>query len=556
MAEQEVELEGGELAEGLPLYSNFVCSAEGETDLEYAVGILTVEQCESVACIAVADVDGRVLCAIPDPAWHRTKKKRKLPDDAFSRMVSVVVPACAGERDVPEAEFSIKAWLGLLAPGYAPLVLYGPMLIADVGFPINSYGVQKLPYGESLVAVAKDHFTFLSLSEQAGEEAPQELGQRMRVVEEGLLKLQSSLDKLLAPAAPEKPSPHTAFRKRPSGGDQDALRAPPGLDPLVAKHALQAGVSAKALEEVAALGGIPLSRPHQKTSPAPQELTSDEDEEEDLGALEGGSADPIALAVTQMSKVLKEMHRDRRQRKGSTLDGILDRAESGGTKEGLSFSCSKAGAFRALQGLLKSNPTLIYEELERRLQEDWELDGVRPGMTQSAVSARGWVEHRSRIQAFPSSVRAAWSMAAIWDCLRNNKVAEARARAGLALAQIDQQSCERGSWLIASELAMEPPPPLHAFQNHAPPEQWESPHTRLIDPRWFELVLSRLKDLSEFQERKAKLNSSKAKDKEAPPPPPKAEAKKTAKGGAKGGGQKGKQSEPAQQNQAAQSSET
>lgn len=63
MAEED-ELEGDELAEGLPLFNNFVNSAEGEITADYAVGILTLDGLASVACIAVAGVDGRALCAV------------------------------------------------------------------------------------------------------------------------------------------------------------------------------------------------------------------------------------------------------------------------------------------------------------------------------------------------------------------------------------------------------------------------------------------------------------------------------------------------------------
>eukprot|EP00438_Fugacium_kawagutii_P004856 Skav221077 [mRNA] locus=scaffold3118:408562:418463:- [translate_table: standard] len=345
MMEEDLEYEGSEPAEGPLLYHNFVCSAEGVTNLDYAVGILTVEQHPSVSCIAVAEVDGLPLCAIPDEAWHRTKKKRKLPEGVFTKMVAVVVPSVADDRTVPEEELSIRLWLGLLAVDYAGLVLYGPMLIPDIGFPVDSTGVQKLPYGESLVAVAKDHFTFMSVSEQQVDDKD-EMHLRMKTVEDGLHKLQSTLEKLLEGNGRQplpKAGPHSSYRKQ--AAPSVVGKAPPGLDPVVAKHALQAGVSAQALEEVAALADrslVPLQQPSKKMQEA-AELSSDE-EDDDLGALEGGSPDPMVLAVTRMSKVLKEMHRDRRARKTSTIDGILDRAESGGAKEGPSFARSKAGA--------------------------------------------------------------------------------------------------------------------------------------------------------------------------------------------------------------------
>ena len=54
--------------------------------------------------------------------------------------------------------------------------------------------------------------------------------------------------------------------------------------------------------------------------------------------------------------------------------------------------------------------------------------GLHGGKWQDSQSARGWVEHRSRVSSFPSSIRAIWSLAGIWDYLREGKYSEARAR--------------------------------------------------------------------------------------------------------------------------------
>ena len=102
-------------------------------------------------------------------------------------------------------------------------------------------------------------------------------------------------------------------------------------------------------------------------------------------------------------------------------------------------------------------------------------------------------------------MRPAWLIAGVWDCLRHGKVGEARARAALAVAVMDQHGCDRGSWLLASEVTLEIPPPFSAFSQHTPPEPWELQHSQLLDPRWVELFLAKLKDLAEYQEKKSKL---------------------------------------------------
>ena len=128
-----------------------------------------------------------------------------------------------------------------------------------------------------------------------------------------------------------------------------------------------------------------------------------------------------------------------------------------------------------------------------------------PGASISRISARGWLEHRSRISSYPGTIRPAWMCAGIWDALAQNRIEEARARAALAVAAFDQQSCDRGNWLLAAEMTLEQPPPYASFASHAPPDAWEIQHTRLVDDRWAELFLAKLKDLAEYQEKKMKL---------------------------------------------------
>lgn len=241
-----------------------------------------------------------------------------------------------------------------------------------------------------------------------------------------------------------------------------------------------------------------------------------------------------------------------RRKKGKSIDHILDRAESGSLSATSSSTRTKSAALRTLQGLLVKDPKLIYQSLEQHLQEDWELGGSQPGVLVNTITARGWLEHRSRVQSYPSAIRPAWMIAGIWDSVMQNKPDEARARAGLSLAMLDQQGCDAGNWLIASELALEPAPPYQSFANHAPPSSWETPHTKLIDSRFFDLVVSKLKDLADFQEKKYRLGGGGIvkKTEEVPPKPtpkPKADPKKGAGKGKKGGEAREAEPPPASQ---------
>ena len=106
----------------------------------------------------------------------------------------------------------------------------------------------------------------------------------------------------------------------------------------------------------------------------------------------------------------------------------------------------------------------------------------------------------------------AWAIAGIWDCLIEGRVHEARARAALSLASIDQQSLDSGSWILAQELSLEASPPMSSFQQKrsVPLDASESFHTKLIDARWADLLLHRVKELESYLEAKKKLGKPKS----------------------------------------------
>ena len=155
--------------EGLGLRDNFVLSGD-QIDYFYKVGILTcVEPATTISCIGVCAVDDRALVALPDAAWHRLKKSRKLPSDALQRAVHVAVQPCTpDEREAASGAASLHVWLGLLAPAYEDQVEYDETKPADIDFPMEDDGTTVLPYAGALIAVCKDHFTFLSAESDLG----------------------------------------------------------------------------------------------------------------------------------------------------------------------------------------------------------------------------------------------------------------------------------------------------------------------------------------------------------------------------------------------------
>lgn len=460
--------------------ANFVFSSGGEVNYNYQVGVLEAEDASyQVAIVAVAEVDQRILVAVPEQAWHRKKQKRLLPSGALQKVVSVMVPGCLDDnREVPEDQPSFKIWLGLLAREFEELTDFGREASVSTRFPVREDGLDNLPYAQSLVEIAKDHFTFLTAESGGGIQTEANVDQRLGLLEEGLKAIQASLERM-QPSVAAAPRP-SALKSTPKAVPKKPQT--PAMDPQVARQALAAGVSPAALDEMAAVLGLPPGLPQPSATPRvkindPVESEEEEEMEEILDGKVGGSgsADPMQKAVLQLSHIITKMSQDKKRQTDKNIESILDRAESGSVVGGESSSGrSKAAALRRLRNTLVQRPELIYQALEARMAEDWGLQGNVPGGARGAVSARGWAEHRSRVQAFPSSIRSMWALCGVWDALRDNNVSLARARVALSVAQLDQQAVDRGSWLVAGEISLEDPPPYSSFSTHRGVEPWES----------------------------------------------------------------------------------
>ena len=514
--------------EATGLFDNFVTADFEVINFEYSVGTILSSSLNSrIQIIGVAEIDQQALVAVPDAAWHRLKSKRELPEDALLKATRVeVVSASDFDRASPDESLQ-KVWLGFLKADLADTIIYGgPELEAsDFGFPINTLGMQAFPFAQALCAVAQDHFAFLS-AESAAPPADKNVESRLGRLENSMAEILASLKDLKSPqqsTPPVAPLParQPALRTQFAPGPAAIIPPPPGLDAQVVQQALAAGVSPEALREIGGVMQAQTARAAKvKTQDiAPVGMSSDEDEQDEHLGHASGVQDPVGQAIVNLSSIVREMRAEKKQKKDKGLEAILDRAESGSTREATGSSRSKASALRSLQKLLVTDPKLIYQALERNLQGDWETGGASlPGAQITRISARGWLEHRSRISSYPGTIRPAWLVAGIWDCLMQGRHEEARARAAIATACFDQQSCDRGAWLLANELTLEPPPPYASFNNHTAPEQWEVQHTRLIDDRWCELFMAKLKELAEYQEKKGKLTAAGKQRREDPAP--------------------------------------
>ncbi len=545
----ELPEEGEEVPEIPSLRNNLVASGDFDfCDYAYNVGILeSGDPPLSVAVVAVTIIGAKVLVVLPEGAWARKLADRRLPTGALKRPTAIKVTSVAlHSREEPSPEADLRVWVGLLDPTLEGAVEFGGEA-ADVDFP-GEADLRRLPYAPALLAVCQDHFEFTTAESQGPTmAAPPGLDPAGDGIEARLEALEVMLGELRhVVAAGKTPTASQPMRATPKpAGRPPALRPPkaqrqeteelPGnLDAAVAQQALQAGVSVKVLNEVAGVVGNKMNPQSGRAQAraAPPVESSDEEAEDAGGSGAVGGGDAIQSAVLQLTKLVSHLSEEKIRAKDKGLESLLDKAEGGGsTKDSVSYSRSRAAALRTLQRTLKVNPKLIYESLEQRLCEDWEDAGLVPGITAGSVTARGWMEHRSRIQAFPASIRAGWALAGVWDCLRQNRVEEARARTGLALAALDQQACDRGSYLLAAEVSLEAPPPYSSFNSHQSPEAWDVPHSKLLDSRWVELMMHRLKDLSEYQERRLKLSGARKQEENLEKDPkPKAAPKMKGKG--------------------------
>ena len=505
----------------------------------------------SVNIIPIGRVGDRLIVAASKDSWSRTVAERILPRNALQKPLLIEVGvALHSDPDTVLPEESARLWLGLLEKKLEKDLVPGRNLdaLADPWFDDITDGQLRIPFAEALVDAAESQFAFQS----APEDPP--LEQRMGALEDSLRQIQIGLQQLTEPG--RHPAIATKAAAKPAASK---LLIPPtragkgglkiaGLDPGVVNSALAAGIPEEQLRRLAVIAGktskmqdVPQTRGPQK-----QNVLGETDDEGE--GIEGGDAEvaeaekeedgpegaPIEKAVLQLTKLVGQMakpgHRD--------LETLLDGADSGSADPGSSSSGkSKAAAYKKLRAALRDNPSTIYRSIEAQMTEDFEQVRTAPGTSERYVSSRAWVEHRSKVANFPSSVRAIWALAAIHDCLKSGAYGEARSRAALAIAAWDQAALDQGGWLLSQEILLEEPPPYQSFSHHRLPEPWEQASTRLIDDRWMSVLQWRLKDRDAFIESKKRLSQARAK----PDPRGGAEDRVFAEG--KGKGKKGKEKE-------------
>ena len=536
----------------------------------------------SIAVAALSEVDGRVVVAVPFAAWHRTVARRVLPPTALQRPLPLTVDLV--DRSLPEgAEAShfetAKIWIGILATDCEGAIVYDPESSeVSPDFQFSSTDPALTPSVEGLTQAFQQHFAFVSAASGASAAEPRssrgfdpkQFDHRLHCLEKSIESIAEHLTKLTvtpgATAAVPLPSrPCTQPTSAPAKSTANQIPAGGGpIDSDVVHSARLAGVPEHQIQEMlklalrgrSRLGDVPTQNKQSNARRSTNVLSESEEEEEPPVVPAAGSqeGDPIVTALSKLTEIAT--HLTLEKRKGKTLEALLDGAGWGGSTESGSASSTRkyAAALRALRNALSKQPEAVSRTIEKNMKEDFCKVAQLPGSTTVPVSARAWLELRSRVQGFQTPVRFLWSVAGVLDCLVNDKVPEARARCGLILAMGDQMAIDRGSWVVASEIALEDPPPMAAFNSHTLPSEAEPPHTKLIDGRWLELFMAKLADVDSLNEKKKKLGSRRLPTPittEGDPPPVKVPGpKKNPKGKGDKGAGKGADKAPPQESQA------
>ncbi len=495
-----------------------------EIDENYPLGVFELVEegdiIRSVAIVLVAEVDHRLVAAVPESAWHRTVARRQLPPGCLLRPVSVIVEFADRAVGAPELTSQQKVWLGVLSPDVEDHVVFAPEETGEPDLPFDQSGPQVLPTAASLAAAFEQHFGFASAT--SGLEKPQG-SRKTSGVEARFQKLEDSVAAIaesLRSISLQQPAGRTpALRRAKSAcpdpaqrvnfaekveGDQDVVRA-----------ARAAGVPEEEILEMARLAAR--GRPHLTDLPRPKPkpasrnaLSESEDDQQEEAAAEEeeeqGDHPQLVKAVARLTEIAGHLAKDKK--KDRSLEALLDGVGSGGGGDTASAPGGRkhVAALRALRRTLLKNPQQLADAIEKNMQEDFSMMTQLPGAGSVPVTARAWLEMRSRVQAYQTPVRLLWGIAGVLDAIRSDDIPQARARCGLLLAMGDQMSIDRGLWLVAGEISLEEPPPMAAFQGHLLPTESEAPHTRLIDSRWIDLFLQKLADYDLLQDKKRKLN--------------------------------------------------
>ena len=511
------------------LFSSVLWKGGEEVKEDYEIchlNFLDGENTCVVYTIPITTIAKRLLVAVPQGAWHRSAGERYMPKTALSKAVLVELEGFAVDEFGGAGEATtVKAWVGFLRADLAKTGCVGePGEPGALDFTEEESEVKVVPFARPLVEVANELFSFVTAT--SGMEAAEgqvdrpisagEVEKRFAKMEDSLETIRLALQQLpgvgpgLLRAQPKAEATKAVEKKKYSG-----------LDAGVVQSARQVGIPEEHIERLAGLMAKPNRMDEPNSLPAGTRgrnvLSETEDEQEPELIPDGAEAEEassstgkaVEKAVVQLTKLVTNMKQEKNNKSG--LDAILDRVDTGGG-EGSSGTGvggrSKAAAFKKLRDALSKNPEWLYKNIEARMEEDFQSMRNAPGSSGRLTSSRAWVEHRSKLLHYPSTIRSAWIISGVHDSLRNGNYSEARARCALALAAIDQSSLDNGSWMLSQEFLLEDAAPFSSFLGRRSPDPSEQAATKLVDERFLEVMVWRLKDRDNYIESRRRLGQA------------------------------------------------
>ena len=551
MAEEEVPVTPS-------LWSSVLLGEGGEIREDYETCYISFET-EGVTgecpVIPITVVQRKLLVAVPFGAWSKQASERFLPRTALAKAALVEVEGVVFDEFGGQSESqACKAWVGFLRGDLARSGQVGELEepgVLDFG---EESDIKVVPFARALVDLANEQFAFFSARSGNGEggelEEAASMGQlrnkmdaRFAKLEDSMAGLQIALLNLGGSAGGLAGGASVAVEKA------KVKKALPGLDAGVVASARPAGIDEDQLQRLSSLLVKPNRMEERPTSSRDKKRTDLSESEEDCieeiaedeGEVGGEKAGgPVEQAVVKLTKLMSTLTKDKASRRG--LDAILERVDTGGgdgSNSGVGGGKSKSAAYKKLKSALESKPEWLFNNIENLMEEDFNVVRAMPGSTSRPVSSRAWVEHRSKLLHYPSTIRTAWIISGIHDALKEGRTSEARARCALALGAIDQSSLDNGSWTLAQEVLLEAPAPYASFVGRKNPDLAEQAVSKLLDERLVEIMVWRLKEKDSYIESRKRLGGI-GRGKILDPPPirdpkakvqPKAKAKSRGQGG-------------------------
>ncbi|CAE7598706.1 unnamed protein product [Symbiodinium necroappetens] len=468
-AEDEAEAGDEEEGEAEDIRESLIVRGEN-IDFEYPLGVLAVGEGADrkfVATCAIGESsEGSIIVAFPGKCWNRAAAKRVIGLDLV-RKVSAVRASCASLADRRQAlDSELRVCIGILTVEGEAAFDFVRDFETDIDVAY-SFGTAEqpelLPHAGALADLAQSTFEFLT-AQSAGGDAPTGSGaQRSRDVESRLerlegcfLSIQADLKKLVSTQAADASGPPAPAPARPKSKPQKPANA--NLE------GMDPGVVKAALDS-----GIDIKHI------------------EEMGKFLRGQAAP-------MTDEPKATARAKFARQTRLVDDELDDEDP--EDEPDAPEVQDGDPIKTAVSKL----TAIAAQLAEGKKKETSLEAILDGSGSGEATTSGTTR--------------------IGDALREERYEEAYLRSLLGLAAGDQLSIDKGSWNVAGEVLLEDPPPFTSFTSHTLPSGAEVPFTKLVDARWMEIFMARLREVDLYLETRRKLGgggSRRGEDGGAPP---------------------------------------